>query len=106
MDGLAVSGEVVTAATALAGLILVYIGSLASAYGAFQPQEQKTVRGGYLTRAWLSFVGMAFALAAAMLGVLGKWLSNGCISNAAIVILLLAFVWGAAIAILTVREIK
>jgi hypothetical protein len=44
MDGIAVAGEVVTAGTALAGLILIYIGSLVNAFGSYQAQEQKTVR--------------------------------------------------------------
>lgn len=105
MDGIAVAGEVVGASTALAGLILVYMGSLATGFGAFQPQEQKSVRGRYLTRAWIAFVGMAFALTAAALGVLGKWFASECIANASVIFLLIAFIWGVVIAVLTVREI-
>jgi hypothetical protein len=32
MDGIAVAGEVVTAGNALAGLVLIYIGTLVSAF--------------------------------------------------------------------------
>lgn len=106
MNGLAVSGEVVSASTALAGLILVYIGTLVGGYSAFQPQEQRTVRARYVARAWIAFVGMALALATAALGVVGKWIANLCIANLAVVFLLTALAWGGLTAILTIREMK
>ncbi|MEH6718941.1 MAG: hypothetical protein V7704_08690 [Aurantimonas endophytica] len=105
MDGVAASGETVTAATALAGLILVYLGSLAASFGTFQPQEQKTVRPRYQKRAWVAFAGLAIALLSASLGVLGKWLPNECMANAAVIILLVAFAWGIGIALLTAQEV-
>lgn len=105
MDGIAVAGEIVTAATALAGLILVYLGSLATAYSAFEPQEQKSVQSRFQKRAWLAFTGMILALIAAALGVLGKWLPNECVADASMIILLITFAWGALIALLTVQEL-
>lgn len=54
MDSISIAGETVTAATALAGLILVYLGSLAASYGTYQPTERKTVKSGFLKRAWLA----------------------------------------------------
>lgn len=105
MDGVAAAGEVVTAATALAGLILVYLGALATGFDRFQPQEKKAVKSRFQVRAWLAFAGLCLALGAAALGVLGKWLPNGCIADAAVILLLIAFLWGALIAFLTVREI-
>jgi hypothetical protein len=56
MDGTSVASDIVTAGTALAGLILIYsliliynsliliyIGTLVTGFGAFQAQEQKAV---------------------------------------------------------------
>lgn len=106
MDGIAVAGEVVTAATALAGLILVYLGGLATAYGTFEATEKKSVKGRYQKRAWLAFVGLSFALVAAVLGVIGKWTQSGCIANASVVLLMVSFIWGLVIALLTVHEVE
>lgn len=106
MDGTAVSQEVVGAATALAGLILIYIGVLVSTYGSFQPQEQRSVRSKFRVRAWLAFVGFSLAILSAMLGVLGKWLSSPCTGNASVVALLVAFGWTLFAAIQTIREIS
>jgi hypothetical protein len=105
MIGVSAAGEVVTAATALAGLILVYLGALVTAYGAFQPQERKAVKGRFQTRAWIAFAGFGLALLSAGAGVVGKWLPSECIADAAIILFMIAFLWGLLIAFLTAREI-
>jgi hypothetical protein len=106
MDGLSVSGEVVTAGTALAGLILIYIGSLATSYGGYQPQEQKSVLLRFLGRAWLAFVGFFLSLLAAALSIIGKWLGSACTADVAVWVLLLAFVWTVFATVQAIREIK
>ena len=104
MDGAIVSGEVVTAGTALAGLILIYIGSLVTAFGSYQPTEQKSVRMKFLARAWMSFVGFFLALLSGALAVLGKWLPNPCMSNASVWILLAAFGWATFATVQAIKE--
>jgi hypothetical protein len=104
MNGLNVSGEVVTAGTALAGLILIYIGSLVTAFGAYQPAEQKAVRLKFLGRAWIAFVGFAFSLLSAGLAVLGKWISSECAGNVSVWVLLLAFIWATFATVQAIRE--
>ena len=106
MDGTTVSQEVVGAATALAGLILIYIGVLVSSYGSYQPQEQKAVRGKIQGRAWLAFAGFSLAILSAVLGLLGKWLSSPCTGNASVVVLLAAFAWTVFATVQTIREIS
>jgi hypothetical protein len=106
MDGIAVAGEVVTAGTALAGLILIYIGSLVNAFGSYQAQEQKTVRTRFLRRAWVAFVGMVLALVAAAMAVLAKWLQNGCLGDVSVWFLLAAFAWAILSVVLIIREIR
>lgn len=105
MDGIAVAGEVASAGTALAGLILVYLGALVTGFDSFQPQERKSAKSRFLTRGWLAFAGIILALVSALLAVVGKAFSSCCTANAALVLLLISFVWGGVIAYLTVREI-
>ena len=105
MESTAVAGNVVTAATALAGLIFIYIGTLVTAFSSYQAQEQKSVRGRFLARAWLAFVGMALALLSAGLAIAGQWLANTCLATLSVWILLAAFAWAVLAAVLTIREI-
>ncbi|MCZ4342720.1 hypothetical protein O4H52_13955 [Sphingomonadaceae bacterium G21617-S1] len=106
MNGIEVAGEVVTAGTALAGLILIYIGSLVTAFGAYAATEQKAVRIKFLGRAWIAFVGFVLALASAALAVLGKWLDIECASNTGVWVLLLAFLWAVFATVQAIREMN
>lgn len=105
MNGLAVSGEVAGAGTALAGLILIYIGSLATGYDSYQPQEQKSVKGRFQRRAWIAFAGFVLALLAAALAIIGKWISNGCAADVAAWALFAAFLWTVFATVQAIREI-
>jgi len=105
MDGIAVAGEVAGAGTALAGLILVYLGALVAGFETFQPQERKANKPRYLKRAWIAFVGVILALLSALLGIAGKLFQSACPADAGVVLLLLSFLWGGLIAYFTVREI-
>ena len=95
MNGLSVSGEIVTAGTALAGLILIYIGALVTSYGSFAATEQKSVKGKFQQRAWLAFVGLVLSLLAATLAIIGKSVNDCCTANASVIVILAAFGWGA-----------
>lgn len=107
MDGIAVAGEVVTAGTALAGFILIYIGSLVTSFSARQPGgERNAVRIAFLARAWIAFVGFFLALLAAALAIISKWISSPCAGNVATWVLLAAFVWAIFATVQAIREIK
>lgn len=105
MDGIAVAGEVAGAGTALAGLILVYLGALVTGFEGFQPQERRSNKPRFTKRAWIAFAGVILALLSALCGIAGKGLPSPCIANVGVVLLLLSFIWGGFIAYLTVREI-
>ncbi|MGN6818247.1 MAG: hypothetical protein ACTHJR_06205 [Sphingomonas sp.] len=105
MNGLNVSGEVVTAGTALAGLILIYIGSLVTVYGGYGATEQKSVKLRFLARAWIVFVGFILALLSAALAVLGKWLNSPCTGDVSVWVLLAAFAWAVFATVQAIREI-
>lgn len=106
VDPVEISGDVVTGATALAGLVLVYLGSVAAGYAGFDAEQQRSVRASFQARGWFAFVGMVLAIIAAMLALVGKWLHNPCVAIAAIILLLLALLWGIAVAFLTIREVR
>jgi hypothetical protein len=105
-DSIGIAGDVITGATALAGLILVYLGSVASSFAAFEREQQTTIKSTFQLRAWFGFAGMVVAIISAALALAGKWANNDCIVTLAGALLLIAFLWGAAIAFLTVREIR
>ena len=101
-----IAGDIVAAASALAGLILVYIGALSASFSTYEAAERKSVIGGFQRRAWFAFVGLALFLLAVLLALFGKWLQIECMIIGALMILAVATAWLVATAILTVREIK
>lgn len=106
MDSISIAGEIVGASTALAGLILVYLGGLAASYASYQPQERKSVKASHQKRAWIAFSGLALALLAAALGLLGKWLPSEAMADVGAVLLFVAFAFGLGTALVTVLEIS
>jgi uncharacterized membrane protein len=59
----------VGAATALAGLILVFLGAISASFASYHKQEQAAVRARFQTRAWIAFVGFTLALLSAALAL-------------------------------------
>lgn len=98
--------EVVASATALAGLILVFLGAIGTAFDSYQKQEQNAVRTRYQRRAWFAFVGFALALLSTCLGLVAKWLGNECAALAALVLLGVSLIWVLFAALSAVREIR
>ena len=69
-----VGGDVSAAAAALAGLLLVFLGGLSTAFDSYEKAEQGAVCWRYQRRAWFAVIGFALAILAAGLGISGKWL--------------------------------
>jgi hypothetical protein len=103
---LELSGDVVAGATALAGLILVYLGGVSSEYAGFDKQAQATVRYRLQVKAWLAVIGLVLSILSAGLALIGKWSGIECIVSVAILLLLISLLWGSWIAISIAREIK
>lgn len=99
-------GDVVAGATALAGLILVFLGATSTVFSSYTKEEQRAVRSRFQRRAWFAFIGFALALLSAALALVGKWLHQECAALTAV------FTFGAALiltlfaALFSVREIK
>jgi len=102
---LPLGGDVIAAGTALAGLILVYLGSVASEYGGFRTEDQGAVRSKFRRRAWFAVLGIVFSIAGSGMAILGKWLGSACEVGTAVILLSLALLWSVVIAILLAAEI-
>ena len=100
------STDVAAAGSALAGLLLVYIGGVSSAFGSFRSEDQSTVIGAFLRRAWLGFGGFILALTSSASALSAKWLQSVCLEHSSLILIFMAFVAAAATALWTVLDIK
>jgi TRAP-type C4-dicarboxylate transport system permease large subunit len=105
-SALDITGDVASASAALAGLILVFLGAIGTSFDGYERQEQNSVRSRYQRRAWFAFVGLAFALLAIFLALIGKWTKFECAALASLALLFLSLVWVLLAALSAVREIK
>lgn len=106
MRTIEVAADVVAAGSALAGLILVYLGSVSASFASFDAAARRSVLPTHQRRVWFSFVGIVFCLWSVGLAIFGKWLDIPCMIVAAIVLLSAGLVWVLAVALLAVLEIK
>ncbi len=100
------ASDIIAGSTTFAGLIIVYVGAVATAYSSYQKTEQKTVRGRYRRRAMIATAGVALAASSAAMALLGKWASSNWMVGLAAVLMLLTLAWGVGVTIETVREIR
>jgi hypothetical protein len=105
-DTLSVAGDVAGAGTALAGLILVYLGAMAASYSAYDAASQSDVRIFYRRRAWWAFSGIVISLTAAALGLIAKSTESLCVAVGAAALLFAAFLWAIITALFTVWSIR
>jgi hypothetical protein len=103
---LGLTGDVIAAGAALAGLILVYLGSVATGYAGFERTQQGAVRVSFQRRAWFGVVGVILAIAASGTAILGKWLSHVCLGGSSVILLALALIWVVGTAVLMALEVK
>jgi hypothetical protein len=71
-----VAGDVADAGTALAGLILVYLGAAAVRYETLDPKAQSSARDVYRQHARRAFRGIVIALIAAVAALIAKSLKS------------------------------
>jgi hypothetical protein len=105
-DALGMAGDIIQGATALAGLMIVFIGNAIAGYGTYTKEQQKSVRSAYYQRAWFGFWGVIVAIVAAVLAILAKWNDINGLAIAAGFCLLGALVWAGVCALSTAREIR
>lgn len=68
-----VMDQVFTGSTALAGLILVFLGGIYTAYDGYDATSQRAVKDRFVFRVWLTFVGFFLALVSAGLALSFNW---------------------------------
>jgi hypothetical protein len=100
-----IATDVVAGGSALAGLILVYIGGVAASYASYRPEDQPAVRWRYLWKIWFAFIGAVLAIVAAGLALIAKWCDVSLMATASIVILLITLGWSVIIMFLSAREV-
>jgi uncharacterized membrane protein len=76
LDIVSVASDIVNAATALAGLILVYLGAVAVRYETLDPKDQSTARDVYRRHARRAFRGIVIALVAAVAALTAEALKS------------------------------
>jgi hypothetical protein len=103
---LSLAGDVIAGGVTLAGLILVYLGSVTAGFATFDRTSQGTVRAAYQRKAWLAVVGILFGLSASGLAVIAKWQSASCAATFSIWLLIIALGWAALTAILSALEVR
>lgn len=104
---LEVSGDVVAAATTLAGLVLVFLGSTSTSYESYDPLlRAKNIRKRFRKRAWFGFIGFALALATALLALYGRLAEWECPVWIALVLFVIAIIWVLIAALLSVLDTK
>ena len=101
-----IASDVIAASAALAGLILVYLGTLSASYGSYDAQARNSVKGRFQIRAWLAFVGFVVTILANAFALFGKWFHIECMAISSVIAFILALLWSAWVALATVREIK
>jgi hypothetical protein len=106
-SALEVSGDLLAAATTLAGLILVFLGTTYASYQSITGiLRDGTVRKKFRCRAWFMFIGFSLSLASALLGLIGKWFHHERYALAAVVLFVIALFWVLLAAIFLIRDIE
>jgi hypothetical protein len=101
-----IAGDVIGAGTALAGLLLVFLGSAATSFDSYDAVQQDAVRGRYQLRGWLAFSGFVISLISAGLALFGKWFDVKPAADLAPFVLILAFVIALVAAGLAAKDIS
>ena|SRR5437763_12177381 len=101
-----IAGDILAAATALAGLLLVFMGAVSTAYDLYAKDQKASVRSKYQYRVWLAFAGFVLSVAAAVFALAAKWFDCSSLANVSIVLLLLGFAIALIAALRAALDIK
>jgi len=101
-----IAGDVMSAATFLGGLLLVFVGATATAFDSYDSVAKSSVLSTYKRRGWFALAGFLLALASASLAFFGKWYESSCLIIWASVCLGVSFVAVVIAAISTVLDIR
>jgi hypothetical protein len=105
MDPSHIADQLLTASTALSGLILVFIGNAVTGYDGYDAGQQQAVKRKYQRQGWLGFAGFLCALLSALLALLYNWAPSPCIVYAGAGLLVISLAIACVAAFMHVREI-
>lgn len=106
LDPSDIAGDVISGGSALAGLILVYLGSLSTGYSGFDATQQHAVRDFYKKRATFAFIGFVATIIAVIAALFGKWFDIDSMTGAAGFVLIASLAWTIITAYFTMKEIE
>jgi hypothetical protein len=94
-----------TGGTALAGLILVFLGAVFTSFDSYHPDQQADVAAKYKNRALISLIGFLSALVSASLALGAQWFPSVWIVYGSISALALSFILISCVAVVAVSDI-
>jgi hypothetical protein len=100
-----ISGDIISAGTFLAGLILVYLGNLATGYGSYTADQQSAVRVKFRRKAAAAFWGVVISIISVAFALASAWFDCAYFLLASVGLLAIIFVCGIVFAFLTFQEI-
>jgi len=100
-----VAGDIAAAGTALAGLILVFMGAVSGGFGSYSATQQDSVRTKYRIKIWFSFLGFLASIASATLALIGKSYDSNHLILPSLHLLFVALAIAAIAAFITATEI-
>ena len=101
-----VINQLFSGGTALAGLVLVFLGGVLAAFDSYETQQKNAVRDKYKKRAWLSLLGFSTALIAAVCAFVANWFPAGFWIIGSTIALGIAFFLVVIMAVKAVTEIS
>lgn len=105
-DRLEMAGNILSAASFFAGLVLAYLGSSVAGYSSYDAVQQNSVRSSFMVRAWLAFSALIIAVGSGGFALLSDWRNDTGLLMVSIWLLAAAAVAGIICAFLTVREVQ
>jgi hypothetical protein len=106
VNGAHIADQVLTASTALAGLLLVVLGAVTSSYESYSPQFRPDVRGRFLRRGWFAFAGFAVSLLSALSALAYYWHESTYLIGASAALLVLGLIIALLAALISVMDIR
>ena len=106
MKTIGMASDVVAGSTTFAGLIIVYLGAITADFASYTKPEKKAVVNDFRRKAAVGCGGVCLAASTAALALLSKWAEWRGGVGLSVIGMVLTLTWGAATAILTLREIR
>lgn len=105
MDHAGLAGNLITASTAIAGLILVFLGIVLTAFDGYETTEQNAVRGKFQQRAVIALVGFLLSVFSCVFGIAALWPSLNALVWPSLIFFIVSVVFVVLAALACVRDL-